>query len=81
MQCIVIIYIIACFVCNNAFFTVSYPIECIEMSVAAVKDKIMKSFSNIKKINENVLRRLEIKTIVNNKSNTSPFSSLPLLYT
>ena len=30
-QCIVIIYIIACFVCNHAFFTVSYPMECIEM--------------------------------------------------
>ena len=35
-----------------------------------------------KKINEIVLSHLEIKTIqVNNKSNTSPFSSLSLLYT
>ena len=52
-----------------------FQIKCsvLRCVVAAFKDKIMKSFSNIK-INENVLLRLEILTIqVNNKSTRRHF--------
>ena len=48
MQCIVIIYIIACFVCNHAFSLFHIQWSVFRCAVAAVKDKIMKSFSNIK---------------------------------
>ena len=65
---------------NFSLFHIQWNV--LRCAVAAVKDKINEIVFKYKKRNENVLRRLESKTSkVNNKSNKSPFSSLPLLYT